>query len=96
MVLKKNGGVFQAFNFLHAAGLWKTSVCVFKLSVCIEDKKRRVPVFTNTHPMDVSCLLAASRHGVFNGSVKEKTEGLTICDAFKSPRGGQCECLMLW
>jgi hypothetical protein len=24
MVLKKNGGVFQAFNFLHAAGLRKT------------------------------------------------------------------------
>ena len=76
-------------------GCERPSVCVFKLSVCTEGKKRRVPVFTNVHPMDVSCLLAASRHGVFNGSVKEKTEGLTNATLLKA-LGGQCECLMLW
>lgn len=95
MVLEKMAACSRLLISYTPPGCGRPSVCVFKLSVCIEDKKRRVPVFKNVHPMDVSCLLAASRHGVFNGSVKEKTEGLTISDAFKA-LGGQCECLMLW
>lgn len=54
MVLKKNGGVSQAFNFQHAAGLRgceRPLVCVFKLLVCIEGKKRRVPKFQSVRTL---------------------------------------------
>jgi hypothetical protein len=72
MVLEKMAACSRLLISYTPPGCERPSVCVFKLSVCIEGKKRRVQVFKNVHPMDVCCLLAASRHGVFMGVSNNK------------------------